>query len=588
MASQQKLLRMEPILYAIVGLLLILTGVSHSQPKWLGFVYDPRLSEKVSESLSHVLTAYGLLFLGLALLSYALSLRGTSLLLTAANRSHQAAVELGRALSSSLRDHPPRGQEIAWLMAAFAVGLGIRGYFLAWPMRYDESETFLKFVNRGFLDLFYYPRPNNHVLHTLLVKLSTLLWGAHPVSIRFPALLSGMASLLLTFCLCRKLREERSGLLAITAMAVIPCMVFFSANARGYSLLVFLTLTLALMAAHVAEKPSLPGCGAASFIAALGMMTVPSMLFAVAGIYLWVACLFICKRRTLVTTLRQFVIPCTLMTLAFTLLLYTPSIVASGGLRPIVANRHLRSLHWQAFLHRIYPHLREVFSFLSSDLPPLVVVIGLVLLLVGVLGAIRGRNGGLAWLLPSMFLGAVIVFLLKHSIPPARIWIYLMPFLLVLADSGFTYLSKGLSRSLPFLPPLLLAILGMVCAASLMSKEATANCEAPLVAKYLKPLVNESDLIRLRRSSVSYPVRFYLWYYGVPHQKEEATPGVGKEFFVVKKSRYTIGDLTEKPVIELLDWGDIAIYQALPGEGSRAGQERGRPKEEGGGNLILR
>jgi hypothetical protein len=171
-----------------------------------------------------------------------------------------------------------------------------------------------------------------------------------------------------------------------------------------------------------------------------------------------------------------------------------------------------------------------------------------------------------------MLLGAAAVFLAKHSIPASRVWIYLVPFGVVVADSGFTYLREKLPQASQPLLPLLLVTLASLYAVSLMSRDTIARepatgyfPEAAFVAQYLKPLISSNDIVHVKDPTKN-PMRFYLWYYDVPYAKKAANLRVGKEFFVVKKSRYTINDLTEKPVIKLLDFDDAALYQLLPPE----------------------
>jgi hypothetical protein len=91
-------------------------------------------------------------------------------------------------------------------------------------------------------------------------------------------------------------------------------------------------------------------------------------------------------------------------------------------------------------------------------------------------------------------------------------------------------------------------------------------------------LLGSDDIIYVARPA-DWPMRFYLWYYGLPRTKGAAKDGGTKEFFVVKKSRYTISDLTEKPVIKLLDFGDAALYQLLRPEGIRTEKEMHRASE---------
>jgi hypothetical protein len=599
MTMKLKRPNIEVLLCLLAALMFIVASSKHVYLPLLDLFPKPPHWKRVSNLLSDVLVGYGVFFLGLALLSYILSLRGTSLVATIVNRSRQPLAELRQTLSSSIRGCLASRKDVAWPMAVFGVGLVVRGYFLAQPMRHAESYTFLDFVNQGFLFLFYYPSANNHVLHTILVKLSTLIWGSHPASIRLPAFLAGIACIPLTFCLCRKLMPERSGILASMAMAVAPYMVFYSVNARGNSLLVLLALALALLGIHVAERPSLPGWALVSLVAALGMLTMPTMLFAIAGVYLWLVCLLLCQRRTFTAILRDFVVPCGIMTFAFTLILYLPSIVASGGMEPIMAIRSVekRSLPWQEVFHQIYPHCKTVVGYFLGGIPRAVLLAGLILLIAGIFGAAVRRNWPLFLLFPSMLLGAGVVFLLKHAIPPARIWLYWMPFSFVVMDAGLTYLDERLPRGLRSLLPPLLVALGSFYAVSLMSMDvvrkgispqapvaakyvrpllAGSFPEAPFLAKYLKPLLSSNDVVHAG-GPAERPLHFYLWYYAIPHAKKAAGPQ-GKEFFVVKKGKYTISMLTEKPVIKVLDFGNAELYRLLRPEEVSPEKEKERPR----------
>ena len=68
-------------------------------------------------------------------------------------------------------------------------------------MRYDESVSFLIFVKETISRAFYYPVPNNHVLNTLLEKLSCAVVGTSPVAIRLPAFIAGVAHSAIQLCI---------------------------------------------------------------------------------------------------------------------------------------------------------------------------------------------------------------------------------------------------------------------------------------------------------------------------------------------------------------------------------------------------
>src|SRR4051812_35335537 len=101
--------------------------------------------------------------------------------------------------------------DLLWLTAITLAGAYCRLRFLNAPIRYDEAFTFLIFVKNGFAQLFEYPLPNNHILHTLLVRCTTDLFGHELPVIRLTAFVSGTALSPLTFRLCRKLSAGPSG-----------------------------------------------------------------------------------------------------------------------------------------------------------------------------------------------------------------------------------------------------------------------------------------------------------------------------------------------------------------------------------------
>src|ERR1043166_4190289 len=54
------------------------------------------------------------------------------------------------------------------------LGAALRAMYLAQPMRYDESVTYLDYASQPWATaLGSYTYPNNHVLHTALVKVAT-------------------------------------------------------------------------------------------------------------------------------------------------------------------------------------------------------------------------------------------------------------------------------------------------------------------------------------------------------------------------------------------------------------------------------
>ncbi|NTV02179.1 MAG: hypothetical protein HGB04_05260 [Chlorobiaceae bacterium] len=124
----------------------------------------------------------------------------------------------------------------------------------------DEAATYNGHVTNGWVDILLFRTDglpdNNHLLHTLLAKLSVSIFGVSELTLRLPTLLGTFFYLLgLNLCLPRVVSGWKAvpGLLAI---AMNPYVVDFLGVARGYGLgLGFTMLGLAALLRAFAETP---------------------------------------------------------------------------------------------------------------------------------------------------------------------------------------------------------------------------------------------------------------------------------------------------------------------------------------------
>jgi hypothetical protein len=87
-----------------------------------------------------------------------------------------------------------------------------------------------------------------------------------------------------------------------------------------------------------------------------------------------------------------------------------------------------------------------------------------------------------------------------------------------------------------------------------------------MVVNFLEPIMKSNDLV-IGKTPADFPTFFYLWAYDGNDHNGEINIEPRKTFYVVKKSLYSVQDLTDRPVIKLLDFGDMALYQADDIEG---------------------
>jgi len=182
----------ETILLGAIACVFLVIGGFSLHVDILSFLWPFVIWTKRASTLRLVRTCYAGALAFLSLVSFiSIRYRQTTLRAQCARLPYSVLKEL-RGLWTWLRGSLRNESPALWLAMITGIGLTVRGYFLAQAMRYDEAYTFLNFVNRGLFRIFYYPLPNNHVLHTILVRASIGIFGSHPVAIRLPAFLAGV------------------------------------------------------------------------------------------------------------------------------------------------------------------------------------------------------------------------------------------------------------------------------------------------------------------------------------------------------------------------------------------------------------
>ncbi len=131
-----------------------------------------------------------------------------------------------------------------WLLVLILLGFGLRltrlGEQSLW---YDEGVTWLLSQMRSLVDLVRWTAADiQPPLYYLLIWATDLLFGQREWALRFPAAIFNTLTIPLIYVLARRLFPAQRGrlpLLAALIFTVSPLMVYYSQEARMYSLLVF-------------------------------------------------------------------------------------------------------------------------------------------------------------------------------------------------------------------------------------------------------------------------------------------------------------------------------------------------------------
>jgi hypothetical protein len=172
----------------------------------------------------------------------------------------------------------------ALLAVIVALGALLRGVGLTRSLRVDEVDALLHSVRLPLARLVTScASTNDHPLYALLAHLSIARFGEHEWSLRLPALLLGLASLVAVYRLAARLLDPLAGLLAALLLAVSSHHVWFSQDARGYTGLLLLTLLATREFVDLLEQPRRAALMRYSTFVALAIYTHPAGLLVLAG-----------------------------------------------------------------------------------------------------------------------------------------------------------------------------------------------------------------------------------------------------------------------------------------------------------------
>ena len=164
----------------------------------------------------------------------------------------------------------------------------------------DEADTYFWFASKTALRDILHPFPNNHVLNTLLIWMTTRAFGLSPITLRLPALLGGAWYVFVCYFLCRCITDRFSLQLPILICLVYnPFLFDFMVAARGYSLAsAFLMTAIAVPVWHRGRTSLGLSCAITSLALGLSFAANFSFVFADLGAFLALVAWAVSQRQT--------------------------------------------------------------------------------------------------------------------------------------------------------------------------------------------------------------------------------------------------------------------------------------------------
>ena len=479
--------------------------------------------------------------------------------------------ELWRDTRFGLKSLPGNELVVLGCLILFAAALRIPHLFE--PMRYDESFTFLQYASRPFYAaLSFYDAPNNHLLHTLLVRVAYLIFGDHPWALRLPTFFAGICLVPATYLAARALYGAGGALLASGLVASSSILIEYATNARGYSILGLIFLMLIPLSLYSVRHKNRAGWLCVAVLAALGFYTVPIMLYPFCGILVWLLLSEGIGRSRVIT----LVVTAGLVVL-FTAVLYLP-VFAVTGPKAVVANPFIIRIPYHELVHDLPLSFVSTWKEWNRDLPLLVV---LALVAGFVLALIRHRKCG-ALRLPLAFalvLGVAPLLFIQRVIPPERVWLFALPLYLLTAAAGaMTVLKPALERvRLPHSAIALAVVITLTLGIRVQRSNSIHSLNygrgMDSMAAFLSAELKPGDSVIPSTNLSEESLRYYFHHRGVspdyfnapnPHRILIIVNDVTGDTLPAVLARANIPD--DRPAKLLARYDSASLYEIAPGE----------------------
>ena len=191
-----------------------------------------------------------------------------------------------------------RGTALALLGLAVVVAAALRLIGGGDQLWFDEIVTLVDSVRKPFSDIVtHFPSDNGHVFYSVLAHISIALGGDTPFMLRLPAILLGIASVPIIYVMGTRITTRFEALAAAMLATVAAYHVWFSQNARGYTLLLVLTLVGTQLILDGLKTRSKTPWLLFAVISALGAYTHVTMVLAVLGQAIAIALHLLVARR---------------------------------------------------------------------------------------------------------------------------------------------------------------------------------------------------------------------------------------------------------------------------------------------------
>lgn len=155
---------------------------------------------------------------------------------------------MGQAGSNSIDRSPVSHIEYVGLAIVLFVAIAARPLRLDASLWYDEIFTVVNFVRLPTLDLVgIYDSFNNHMLYSLAAQLCVALFGEHPWALRLPAVIFGIAAIVVQWLITRRLLGPWPALIAGALIALVVGVISLAKRDRMMTAIYVIHIPMAVI-----------------------------------------------------------------------------------------------------------------------------------------------------------------------------------------------------------------------------------------------------------------------------------------------------------------------------------------------------
>ncbi|HUG08776.1 MAG TPA: hypothetical protein VMP13_07780 [Acidimicrobiia bacterium] len=398
-----------------------------------------------------------------------------------------------------------------WLVVL--IGAAVRVPLLGHVMRNDEVVTATRFAVDLGTAVTNYSAPNNHILHTALVNLSTNAFGLETWTVRLPALLFGLALIVAVDWWVFSSTSRRSAALFASALVAGSSMLIeYSIVARGYTMVAAAFIVLLELGRRLLREPSFRCWAMWTLVATGGLATVPVFLLPLSAVGIWMLVNILAGRSSRGPAMIVQLAIAGAVAGILTVAVYTPAAIVSG-LDSILDNPFIQPVASQELPSTWYRLVANLSVLVFRD--EIAAVLYIVLFVIAI---IRNRAIFGPFLTPAIaIVGPLALAVARMVVPPQRVWLFAWPLVLGMAGAA---LGSSIERWLPRLAShewtvaIAVALVGAMGLSTLASGDVQASREggafhdAPAVADLLMPEIDDRDRIVVE----SHPRIVLDWY----------------------------------------------------------------------------